>query len=805
MSSEEYNNHNKVSQNYEPSNGDFFDDFDLAKLLYVTSKSLIWVILLLVVTGVGTHLILRYTKPVYQSSAIIKLDLKTEAGVLGFNDVRESQTQSKLSNISGEIELIKSNIVYDKLIDMLDLNVSYFQHGNILFEERFKISPFKVEYEINNPSFFDQVFDLKIIDDKEFLLSFNRNGIETSGTYQFDQVIKDPAFTFKISLTEYYDPQNPQNFFFTVNSRKSMAQKLAKNLDVSILNLDANTIEITYKDHDRHKAKEIIDAVCQIYLEQTVENKSKAQEQTIKFLDETLEATEAKLIQSEVQLESFIRKNKTVNVKDDVTKVVKKIEELEGEKLELRHQLSLLNELKHLIEEGKDMKLILPSLAFFSDEQLSKSITSLTQLQQERDLALASSKENTFIIRSKDIAIENLKETLSGQITRNKKVIMDQFSELNSKIMELERMFLTLPSKETEYTRLKRFYDIYEKYYMLLMEKKAEFGIAKAGNVPNFVLLSPASVQEAPIFPNKLLFYIAGIALGLFLGISLIIVRYILHNTITTQKELEAAVKAPVLGGVPVYKKEKLGVSKLIVHKSPKSAISESLRSIRTNLEFICPGKKKKILSVTSTVSSEGKTFVTSNLSGIIALSDQKTVVIDLDMRKPKLHLAFNGSNSKGMSTLLIGKHTLDECLQASEISNLDLISAGPVPPNPAELIMRPEFDALLQQLHKVYDTIVIDTPPVGLVTDGILIMKKADIALYVVRANYTKKAVKNNINKLISSTGLTNISVVLNAMTNISNYGYGVYGNYGSSGYGYYEEEQEKKPLIKRFPKIFS
>jgi tyrosine-protein kinase Etk/Wzc len=792
------------------SDDNFLDDFDFAKFLVVAKKSLVWVILLLLISSTASFLFNRYTKSVYRSSSILKLDVKSEAGALGLGDLREPFNSSKMSNIAGEIELIRSNLIYDKLIDLIDLNISYFQYGKILYEEKYKSSPFQVEYSIVNPAFYDKRFDVNILNDSEFILSYEMNGEEVSEKYFFGAMINSPDFNFKITTTSNYNPSYKDSYnFFTINSKGYLFNLLNNNLEVNILNLDANTIEIAFKDYDKGKARDIVSAICQIYLNETIENKSRAQEQTINFLNEMLENTEAKLVQSEVQLESFITKNKTVNVKENVSKIVGEIEELQKEKVELRSKLSLLNELKDLVSNDKEVKLFLPALSLFSDPQLATAITSLNALQQEREIALASSKENTFVMKSKNIAIDAIKANIGELITINKKIMLEQLAMLNNSIVGLEKTFLTLPSKETEYTRIKRFYDIYEKYYLLLMEKHAEFGIAKAGNVPNFVILSPASINHQPIYPNKILLYSAGLAIGLFLGIGLIVVRYLLHNTITTQKELESYVNAPILGGIPEYTKEKSVFSKLIVHKNPKSAISESIRSIRTNLDFIAPksSEGKRIISITSTVSGEGKTFVSSNLSGIIAMSNFKVVLLDLDMRKPKVHFAFEGDNHKGMSTLLIGKHSLEECIKNTELENLDYISAGPVPPNPSELILRKEFVSLLDQLHKIYDVIIIDTPPVGLVTDGVLIMKYADIALYIVRANYTKKGVKKNINKLIASTGLRNLGIILNAMTNLNTYGYGAYGAYGTKGYGYYEEEykDDKKSSLAKIKKMLS
>jgi capsular exopolysaccharide synthesis family protein len=258
---------------------------------------------------------------------------------------------------------------------------------------------------------------------------------------------------------------------------------------------------------------------------------------------------------------------------------------------------------------------------------------------------------------------------------------------------------------------------------------------------------------------------------------------------------------APVLGIVPVFKQKKETVSRLVIDKNPKSAISEALRLIRTNLDFVFPGKKqKRIIAVTSTVSGEGKTFVVVNLGGIIALSEAKVILLDLDMRKPKIHVAFDAENQKGVSTILINKHKLEECIQKSPIPNLDFISSGPTPPNPSELIMRAEFDKLLQDLSQLYDYILIDTPPVGLVTDGILVMSKSDLPLYVVRADYSRRTVSNNINKLFKNERFRNLTVVLNALRSEKDvYKY----DYGGYSQGYYDEVQRKKSGLKKLEEI--
>jgi capsular exopolysaccharide synthesis family protein len=238
--------------------------------------------------------------------------------------------------------------------------------------------------------------------------------------------------------------------------------------------------------------------------------------------------------------------------------------------------------------------------------------------------------------------------------------------------------------------------------------------------------------------------------------------------------------------------------SRIIVDQNPKSAISESFRTIRTNLEFVNNNKSSRVISITSTISGEGKTFVATNLAGIIALSDQKVIIIDLDLRKPKVHKAFGKENLAGMSNLLIQKATLNSIIQKTNLPNLDFISSGPTPPNPSELILRPILQELIAELREKYDVIIMDTPPVGVVTDGILVMRMADIPLFVIRENYSKKAVKNTINKISSSKAFSNISVIFNGVKHAAGYGYGAY------GYGYYENDKDEGSLLKKL-NVFS
>jgi len=308
------------------------------------------------------------------------------------------------------------------------------------------------------------------------------------------------------------------------------------------------------------------------------------------------------------------------------------------------------------------------------------------------------------------------------------------------------------------------------------MQSKAEFEIAKAGSIPDFKILSPATYPRGPISPQRTMIMAVGFMIGLVINFFFIGLLYILNNKITSTQEVEKSTRAPLLGVIPVSNHSVL--SPFHILDNPKSMVSESIRILRTNLDFFTTGGTKKIISISSTISGEGKSFLALNLGGVLALSKKKVILLDLDMRKHKNKLPFHvESPEKGISTVLIKKHEWKDCKVATTLENFDYLPSGPHPPNPSELLLNGEFTEMLQEMKEVYDYIVIDTPPIGLVTDGIMAMKRSDLSIYVLRANYSKKDFLNNLQRVMGINKLERVAVVLNAMpSSRKTYGYGYY-----------------------------
>lgn len=773
---------NKQINNFEVERP--VEGIDLNKALTVLRKSIPWVLAIFLLTNLSAYLYIRWTKPLYESQSELKLDVKsdaTELGLTGFNE------NNNLNIISGEIELIKSKLFFNKVIEAVDLRTSYYTAGKVLVDEKFKTSPFIVDYNLKNAALQDRRIFVTILDNHTYTINFSGDEDKKAIKYKFGERVDTPDIEFIVYLTRYYDPAGDRNFFFTINSQQAQVAYLGDNLTVEPLNLNANTIRIAFKDHNPLKARDLVNAIDTLYLNYSEEEKNLENKQKIEWLNSELKQIENQLENYENYFEDFTIKNRTNDLDEDLRQTIMAINELDSQRYVLTKKVKGADQMLADINQG-NLRLLDYNPDIYP-KYLIDGFNKLTELLEERDKLKLSYNETTFAITRKDQEIENLKSSLQSQLTSLKKRHEAEIKDNLIKKNKLEENFVELPEKSTQYNKNQRFFKLYEEFYLSLMQSKAQFQIAEAGTTTDFKILSSATLPQTPIAPNSLIIYGIGLVAGFFLSFIFVSVRYLLHNKLSTIHEIERLTSAPILGSVPTAN-ERLESTQLIIDRKPKSAVSEALRAIRTNIEFMVPAGKNRVISVTSTIGGEGKTFVAVNLGAIMALSKKKVLLLDLDMRKPRVHTAFQEpSQTKGVSTILINKHTIEECIQKTSIENLDYIPAGPTPPNPSELMLNGEFDALIKTLRFDYDVILLDTPPIGLVTDGIMAMKKADLAIYIIRSHYSRKIFLNTLNRLITVNHFKNIAVVLNATSNIGANSY---------GYGYYEEK-EKGNLIKR------
>jgi tyrosine-protein kinase Etk/Wzc len=749
------------------------DSIDFKKLAMIISANWIWIVLMFLLINAGAFLFIRYTKDLYESESELKLEFKSEASELGIANMIEDKN---LNLVSGEIELIRSKLFLNRVVESTNFEVSFYSVGRVLNDELFVQSPARVTYNSDH-SLYDEPISFEEINAGSFkLIAPGRE--EVVGKYGRPVTIGD------LELVLHRNPSflkgDEIGYFFMINSREAILNYLSKNLSVEPLNFNANTIRLSFKDFNAMKARTVLNKIDTLYLQYSHEQKNLANKQKIDWLVRELGQLEKKMEAHEDYFKTFTLQNKSNNLEEDFRVTVEAIHRIDSQRYELAKRVSDVN---HLIEslQKKEM-LVSLALRQYLPPPTNKLIDDLQQLQTEQNRLKLSYQEVSLPYQQKQRQVENVRANVLEQVNDLRTSWMNRLQELNKRKATLETEFATLPDKSTEFSKNQRFYKLYEEFYLTLMQSKSEFEIAQAGSIPDFKILSPATLPAIPISPKKAMIAGIGLVASLVIIFVFICILYIVNNKITNLSELDRIERAPLLGAVPLSRQAN---GSLHILDYPKSVVSESIRTLRTNLDFFHVDNKQKVIAVSSTISGEGKSFIAMNLGGVIALSKKKVVLIDLDMRKAKEQLPVETADAtKGVSTVLIRKYSWQECVMKTSLENFDVIPSGPHPPNPSELLLNGEFTELLADLKKHYDFVIIDTPPVGLVTDGIMAMKRADISVYVFRANYSKKDFLITLRRIITMNKFTNITTILNAVPSPSR----------SYGYGYYEENGSDK-----------
>ena len=803
-----------LSEESEEGQSSPLDSFDPSKLLFIFKKSVIYIILCFVLAGAGGFLFLRYTKPVYEATARIKIDVQSSKEVLNF-DLGSFSSGFEELKLDGEMQIINSEPVFRGVLDTLNLSVSYYRTGEILDDERYPNPGFILEGESSRTN---TPFYINVLDDENFELSYNEGEQVIVEKYQFGQQVNNSFLNAVVRKTEQgsFSEEALGKYKIVFNSKNALIGFLREGLSVRIYNAQSNTLEIIFEGNNPSKAVDIIQAVIDNYWIESQKKKNLAYQQSLEYIAQQSVMAQDTLSAYEQEMGQFRAAERAMN-NDGKEEVLSSIRELEGQLREATNRLGNLELLRQLVEADSSYDYISYAASFLGNPEISSLISqaalSMKEIERLESIYEKSTKKEvmkeTFGNQKREI-LEKLDFSIN-QIEQRRNKVRSQMRRIQSQLVSPQ-------SIDPELKRMQRFYSTYEKIYFVMLNKQVEIGIAKSSTVPNFRVIAYPNASGQPIYPIGYVVYGAVAGLGLFFSVIILAMRYVLHNKLNNPQDLTDRIKVPMLGIVPKYYKRDMEYSQLVVNLSPKSAISESLRSIRTNLDFmLAPAgkttskRKNKVLTVTSTISGEGKTFVALNMSGIMAMANAKTILIDLDLRKPKVHKAFGIENTIGITSILAGREGIEDCLRHTPIETLKYLTAGPVPPNPSELLMSDQFNELLDKLKEQYDVIVLDTPPIGLVTDGLLTMRHATNPIYVLRAGYSKVSFTENVNKIANMRKFPNLCVVFNAASNQNTYGkYGQNGyGYGYSygyGYGYYEEDEpEPKPwwqFWKKHPK---
>jgi len=733
-----------------------------------------------------SYVYLKYQEPVYQVKS--KLLIKNKSSM---DDPTQMlfgrQFLRNLTDVPNQSIILVSSPILTKAIERTRLNISYYRENRFRTLEMYQNAPFKVEV-VDSLIERSTKYRYSIINlsDKGFELSTEDkiDGVNT-GKYAFGEVISLAGTKVKITLRKGANKKpegtvDPYEYWFLFKSNSDLIKSFRRKIEITE-NSGSSIVDISLKDNIPQRAKDFLNNLLEVYIEANLAEKNQVVDSTVAFIDRELKSITDSLYNKEADLERFQSGLKVPDLSMQGELLLKEMTDLEEKQNEISVRDKYFDYIRKKLDEEETYDNLMAPAAFgVEDPVLNETILTVIGLQVEKNRLVNSGAGKVGRVAEIDSEIADFKKIIRKSIedlTASNDILS---KALTSKLHEVEAVVKRLPKSEREYVNLKRLLNLNEGIYIFLMERRANALITKSSSTPDCKVIDPPyTYPEYPISPNKKMIRIIWFLSGLFIPLGFMVGYDTLNDKIKSRDELTAITNIPLLGQVPHFNKK---TERISVAEYPKSSLAEAFRIIRTNLEFYGESGKGKTVLITSSVAGEGKTFCAINLAGILAMSGNKTLVVGLDLRKPQLHNYLNVTNDVGMSTYLAGKSSIEEIIQKSLIDDLDVIPSGPIPPNPAELLLRDKMAEFLGGVQKEYDFVILDTTPSQLVSDAQILMKHSDANVFITRQGKTTRDMLQNINKTNSSGKYSNATIIFNDVPPKKTYGYGY-------GYGYYEE----------------
>jgi capsular exopolysaccharide synthesis family protein len=747
-------------------------------------------------------LINRYTEPMYGVSATLLI-----------NEERKSTTELLISaldrygsrkNVENEIAVLRSYSLTRRTLKELDFSISYFVVGHVRESRIYNPRVFNVDLDSLKKTRNNYPIYVTIIDEERYLLQID-NQYKIKKILRFGEQFSHPDFNFKINLDKrYFSPSNNSinnKYYFIVSDINSLTNQYRGRLYVSTNEKKSSVINLYISGPVPEQEADYLNKLCEVYIKNGLEEKNRAAINTIKFIDFQLTSVTDSLRKAELRLQNFRLNKKIMDIGAEGASIFAKLERLQTEKATLQIHINYYYYLKKYINDKNEFTdIIAPSVMGVSEPTLNSLVGALADLYRQRAVLSYSSQIDNPALSIIDLKMQKTAEALKENMNEIINASKLNLKNLDEMIANEEIEMQKLPITERELINIKRDYDLNNNIFTFLLQKRAEAGIAKASNTADNKMLDAAMPENAGLIgPMRTKNYLISMFIGGLIPIIILFLTELFNTRLVDLKELDYLKKCNVIGTIGHNEK----TSDLPVFENPKSALAESFRSLRTNLQYLLREKGEKTILVTSTISGEGKTFCAMNLATILAMSNKKTLLVSLDLRRPKIHKLFNLSNETGLSSYLINRNTKEEIIFSSNVKNLYILTSGPVPPNPAELLETDRMEELMAELKNEYDYIILDTPPVAIVTDALLLSKFSNVTIFVVRQNFSSKEVLSLADELAEKGKMKHINILVNDLSvrgyygNSYKYGYRYsygyrYGyNYGSDYYG-----EHDKPL---------
>ena len=798
------------------------ENIDVKELLFKYLIHWPWFVGTVAACLIAAWVYLYMSTPVYTISAtvLIKDDKKGgSAGMLsGLESLGLDGMVSSSQNIDNEIEVLRSKTIVKEVVEDLGLYISYTDEDEFPSKNMYKTSPVQVSLTpqeadlLETPMIVEMTLqpqgsmDVNVkIDDDEYQKHFEKLPAvfpTDKGTLAFflapDSVLSSKRLSEETTDLE----KTTRNITATINKPLAVAKGYCKNMTIEPTSKTTSVAVISLKNSNVQRGKDFINKLLEMYNINTNNDKNEVAQKTAEFINERIGIISKELGSTEKDLESFKRGAGITDLTSDAQIALTGSAEYEKKRVENQTQINLLQDLqKYMQNEGYE---VLPSNIGLQDLNLAAAINRYNDVLVERKRLLRTSTENNPTIVNLDTSIHAMKENVQVSLDRVLRGLLITKTDLDREANRYSRRISEAPGQEREFVSIARQQEIKAGLYLMLLQKREENAITLAATANNAKIIDDAIADDAPVSPKGKMIYLIALVLGVGIPVGVIYLLELTKFKIEGRSDVEKLTSIPIVGDIPLTD-EKQGA--IAVFENQNNLMSETFRNIRTNLQFMLDNGKKVIL-VTSTVSGEGKSFISGNLAISLSLLGKKVVIVGLDIRKPGLNKVFNiPRKEQGITQYLANpEKNLMDLVQLSDVSkNLYILPGGTVPPNPTELLARDGLDKAIETLKKNFDYVILDTAPVGMVTDTLLIGRVADLSVYVCRADYTHKNEYTLINELAEKDKLPNLCTVINGLDLKRRkygyyYGYGKYGKYYGYGkrygygYGYGEQSHAKE-----------
>jgi tyrosine-protein kinase Etk/Wzc len=787
------------------------EENDFKKIADLIFKNYILFIIGTIISLGVAFVINRYAIPTYSvSSSILIKGTNTQPGSSGNeNDFLYSNLFGRNQNFQNELWIMKSYPVLQQTVRNLDLPVTYYLKGKFNYYEAYKAAPFTVSFLPNHPQPLDVKFSISFLNDgyfsitaqskKVYFVNFSKNEVthqKEKWTFtsngKLGELIETSDLAFIIEARDTTKKINTNmSYGFKFSTIASLSAGIASNMEYTIVDRQATVIKINLISESQSKGVDILNELMNVYSDQNLERKNHLATITIDYIEKQLSEISDSLSLAEDNLQQFRSSRQLLDISGQTENISLQYMDLQNQLAELVSRKRYFDYVSDLIKNDNFSNMMLPASIGISDQLLNNLMAELIAAQAQRANLITNNQERNPLVQKLGIQIENLKKTISENISAFSNTTSISIDEMNKRIRKIEAEINRLPATQRQLGTIERKYRLNDAIYNYLMEKHAEAKITKASNLPDDIIIEPAQGRGI-VSPNRKMNYMIAFFLGFVIPFGFLFIKNLLNNKIESQDDLEHLTNRPVMGKI-LHNRYK---TKNVMFEFPKSNIAESFRALRTNLDFYVRGGQKKVILVTSCLENEGKSFIAMNLAMSYAQLGRRTILLDFDLRKPKTYFKDGEESLEGLSSYMIDKVDLEDLIIKSPHDKLDYIVSGILPPNPVELLALDKTEKLLTKLKVEYDIIVLDTTPLAQVSDSYLLINHSDTRILVARQSQTLKNVFSLVMKDLDQKNVNNTCIVLNDNKAYRDqYGYG-YGYYNKKGFF-------RKKAIKRKRKI--